>query len=138
MVYFVNSGSEANDMALMLARLCTRNTDIISLHHAYHGLTYELMGTCGVHTWKHAVPQGHHVRHAPAPHPYRGLHGNHGPKYAESVRDIITYATSGSVAGFIAESIQGVGGFVPLADGYLQPVYEAVRRAGGVCIADEV
>ena len=74
----------------------------------------------------------------PAPHVYRGPHGDNGAEYAKDVREVIATATSGRVAGFIAEAVQGAGGFCPLATGYLQPVYDAVREAGGLCIADEV
>ncbi|MGH7997781.1 MAG: aspartate aminotransferase family protein, partial [Opitutaceae bacterium] len=74
--------------------------------------------------------------------PYRGLYGYDDPdagrKYADDVKDLINYATPGKVAGFIAESIQGVGGFVEFPEGYLKRAYEHVRAAGGVCIADEV
>ncbi|GBF91019.1 hypothetical protein Rsub_03874 [Raphidocelis subcapitata] len=137
-VYFVNSGSEANDMALMLARAYTGNYDIIALRNAYHGLSGDTMGLCGQHTWKQPVPQGFGVRHALNPDPYRGPFGNDGKRYAEDVADVIRGATSGRVAGFIAETIQGVGGATPLADGYLPEVYRTVREAGGICIADEV
>jgi alanine-glyoxylate transaminase/(R)-3-amino-2-methylpropionate-pyruvate transaminase len=56
-VYFVNSGSEANDMALMLARVYTGNYDIVALRNAYHGMSAETMGMCGQHTWKQPMPQ---------------------------------------------------------------------------------
>jgi alanine-glyoxylate transaminase/(R)-3-amino-2-methylpropionate-pyruvate transaminase len=82
------------------------------------------------------------VHHAIAPYPYRGPYGYDDPdagrKYADDVKNLIDYATPGKVAAFIAESIQGVGGFVEFPQGYLKEVYEHVRAAGGVCIADEV
>lgn len=137
-VYFVNSGSEANDMALMLARAHTHNYDMICLRNGYHGMSAETMGLCGQHTWKQPVPQGFGIRHALNPDPYRGPFGNDGMKYAADVLDLIQGGTSGQVAGFISETIQGVGGTVPLADGYLPEVYKIVRAHGGVCIADEV
>ncbi|KAI3434759.1 hypothetical protein D9Q98_002819 [Chlorella vulgaris] len=136
--YFVNSGSEANDMAMMMARLYTHNHDIITLRNAYHGLSEATMGLLGQHTWKCAVPQGAGVHHALNPNPYRGAWGNDGRRYAADVADLIQSATPGKVAAFIHETIQGVGGAVPLADGYLPAVYKMVREAGGVCIADEV
>lgn len=77
-VYFVNSGSEANDMALMLARAYTGNYDIICLRNGYHGMSPETMGLCGQHTWKQPIPQGFGVRHAMNPDPYRGPFGNDG------------------------------------------------------------
>ena len=58
--------------------------------------------------------------------------------YAKDVQEIIDFGTSGHVAGFISEAIQGVGGIVETAPGYLPAVYDSIRKAGGVCIADEV
>ncbi|GAB4815989.1 hypothetical protein N2152v2_003035 [Parachlorella kessleri] len=137
-VYFVNSGSEANDMAMTLARLYTGNYDIIGLRNAYHGLSEATMGLVGQHTWKAPIPHGFGVHHALNPDPYRGIFGNDGKAYAADVKDLVQSATPGQVAGFIHETIQGVGGAVPLADGYLPEVYQTIREAGGVCIADEV
>ena len=79
-------------------------------------------------TWKYNYPHGFGVRHAINPDAYRGGHGGDGPAYAADVADLIAHATPGRVAGFIHETIQGVGGAVPLADGYLPPVYEASPR----------
>ncbi|KVI08523.1 Aminotransferase class-III [Cynara cardunculus var. scolymus] len=78
------------------------------------------------------------IHHVVNPNPYRGVFGSDASRYAQDVQDHIDHGTSGSVAGFISETIQGVGGAVELAPGYLKPVYEMVRKAGGVCIADEV
>ncbi|WJX53570.1 Alanine--glyoxylate aminotransferase 2, mitochondrial [Trifolium repens] len=72
------------------------------------------------------------------PDPYRGFFGADANSYAKDVQDHIDYGTSGKVAGFIAETIQGVEGVVELAPGYLRDVYDIVHKAGGVCIADEV
>lgn len=142
MCYFVNSGSEANDLALLMARAYTGNYDIIALRNAYHGGNHATMGLTAHSTWKYNVPQSFGVHHAHSPYPYRGHHGHDDPeagrKYADDVKELIDYATSGRIAGFIAESIQGVGGFVEFPPGYLKHVYEHVRAAGGVCIADEV
>lgn len=140
--YFVNSGSEANDLALLMARAYTGNYDIISLRNAYHGGNASGMGATAQSTWKFNVPHSFGVHHAIAPYPYRGPFGYDDPdagrKYANDVKNLIDYATPGKVAGFIAESIQGVGGFVEFPTGYLRDVYAHVRGAGGVCIADEV
>eukprot|EP00798_Chlamydomonas_sp_ICE-L_P026930 gene26931-4553_t len=137
-VYFVNSGSEANDMAMMLARAHTGNWDMMCLRNAYHGVSYTTMGACGHGTWKQPIPTNFGMIHALNPDPYRGAFGDDGPKYAEDVKDLIATATSGRVAGWMSETIQGVGGSVPLATGYLPEVYKAIREAGGICIADEV
>lgn len=140
--YFVNSGSEANDLALLMARAYTGNYDIVALRNAYHGGNASGMSVTAHSTWKFNVPHSFGVHHALAPYPYRGPWGYDDPqagkKYADDVKSVIDFATSGQVAGFIAESIQGVGGFVVFPDGYLKGAYEHVRAAGGLCIADEV
>ncbi len=140
--YFVNSGSEANDLALLMARLYTGNYDVVALRNAYHGGNASGMAVTAHSNWKFNVPHSFGVHHAIAPYPYRGHFGYDDPdagrKYADDVKDLIGYATSGKVAAFIAESIQGVGGFVEFPSGYLMHAYEHVRAAGGVCIADEV
>jgi alanine-glyoxylate transaminase/(R)-3-amino-2-methylpropionate-pyruvate transaminase len=140
--YFVNSGSEANELALLMARAYTGNYDVIALRNAYHGSTASTMAVTAQSTWKYNVPHSFGVHHAVAPYPYRGPYGyedrDAGRKYADDVKSLIDYATPGHVAAFIAESIQGVGGFVEFPQGYLEHAYQHIRAAGGVCIADEV
>jgi alanine-glyoxylate transaminase/(R)-3-amino-2-methylpropionate-pyruvate transaminase len=140
--YFVNSGSEANDLAMLMARAYTGNYDMIALRNAYHGGNASGMGLTAHSTWKFNTPHSFGVHHAMTPDPYRGLfgrdHADAGKKYAADVKNLIDYATPGQIAGFIAESIQGVGGCVVFPDGYLKHAYEHVHAAGGVCIADEV
>jgi alanine-glyoxylate transaminase / (R)-3-amino-2-methylpropionate-pyruvate transaminase len=140
--YFVNSGSEANDLALLMARAYTGNYDVIALRNAYHGGNAVTMGLTSHRTWKFNVPHSFGVHHAIVPDPYRGLWGRDdvdaGKNYAADVKNLLDFATSGQVAAFIAESIQGVGGCVVFPDGYLKHVYEHVRGSGGLCIADEV
>ena len=140
--YFVNSGSEANDLALLMARAYTGNYDVIALRNAYHGGNAVTMGLTAHRTWKFNVPHSFGMHHAIVPDPYRGLWGRDdddaGKNYADDVKNLLDFATSGQVAAFIAESIQGVGGCVVFPDGYLKHVYEHVRAAGGLCIADEV
>lgn len=111
-------------MAMMMARAYTGNYDIMCLRNAYHGMSMTTMGTCGHSTWKQNVPQNFGIHHALNPDPYRGRFGNDGEAYAEDVRDLIECATPGVLAGFMAETIQGVGGSVPLATGYLPAVYK--------------
>jgi len=139
--YFVNSGSEANDMALMMARLYTGNYDVIALRNAYHGGSSTTMGLTAHSTWKYNYPSSFGVHHAVNPDAYRGPWGNDaqaGEKYAGEIKNVIDYATPGNVAAFFAEPIQGVGGAVVYPEGFLKGAYEVVRAAGGVCIADEV
>src|SRR5437667_653099 len=140
--YFVNSGSEANDLALLMARACTGNYDLVALRNSYHGGSQSTMGLTSHHTWKFNVPHSFGVQHALMPDTYRGPYGKDDPeagrKYADDVKNLIQFGTSGQIAGFIAESIQGVGGTIVFPDGYLKRVYEHIRAAGGLCIADEV
>ena len=139
--YFVNSGSEANDLAMLLARAYTGNYDLIALRNGYHGGNASGMSLTSHSTWKFNVPHSFGVHHAIAPDPYRGVYAGDpdaGRKYADDVKSVIDFATPGKIAGFVAESIQGVGGAVVFPDGYLANAYEHVRAAGGVCVADEV
>jgi alanine-glyoxylate transaminase/(R)-3-amino-2-methylpropionate-pyruvate transaminase len=141
-VYLVNSGSEANDLALLMARAYTGCYDMIALRNAYHGGSQSTMGLTSHHTWKFNVPHSFGVQHSVLPDLYRGPHGKDDPdagrKYAEDVKSLIQFGTSGKIAGFIAESIQGVGGTVVFPEGYLEHAYAHIRAAGGLCIADEV
>jgi alanine-glyoxylate transaminase/(R)-3-amino-2-methylpropionate-pyruvate transaminase len=140
--YFVNSGSEANDLALLMARAYTANYDVIALRNSYHGGNASGMGLTAHRTWKFNVPHSFGVHHAITPDQYRGPWGRDDPhaghRYATDVRGLIDHATSGQVAAFIAESIQGVGGCVVFPENYLKHVYANIRAAGGLCIADEV
>ena len=140
--YFVNSGSEANDLALLMARAYTGNYDVVTLRNAYHGGSTFTMGLTGNRAWKFNIPHSFGVHHAITPDPYRGLWDRDdvdaAKKYALDVKNLIDYGTSGHVAAFIAESIQGVGGCIVFPDSYLKHAYEHVRAVGGLCIADEV
>ena len=140
--YFVNSGSEANDLAMLMARAYTGNYDAIALRNAYHGGSPTTMALTSHHTWKFNVPHSFGVQHARMPDMYRGLYGPDDPeagkKYAADVEDLIRFGTSGKIAAFFAESIQGVGGTVVFPNDYLKHAYEHVRAAGGLCITDEV
>jgi len=141
-IYFVNSGSEANDLALTMARLYTDNYDVLALRNAYHGASPTAMGLTSHHTWKYPLPQGQGVHHVPCPDPYRSAYDGTpeeiASRSAAEIRDLIRFGTPGRIAGFIAEPIQGVGGVTHGAPNYLGEAYEIVREHGGVCIADEV
>jgi alanine-glyoxylate transaminase/(R)-3-amino-2-methylpropionate-pyruvate transaminase len=140
--YFTNSGSEANDLAILMARAFTGNYDVLALRNCYHGGSMQTMGLTSHHTWKFNVPHSFGVHHALFPDRLRGPYGyddpEAGPKYAADVQNLIEFGTPGKVAAFIAESIQGVGGAVVFPEGYLKAAYAHVRAAGGLCIADEV
>ena len=140
--YFVNSGSEANDLAITMARLFTGNTDVIALRNAYHGASPFAVGLTSHHTWKYPLPQGDGVHHVTCPDPYRNPTATSpealARQCAAEVEEVIRYSTSGKIAAFIAEPIQGVGGVTSAAPNYLREVYEVVRKYGGICISDEV
>ena len=141
-VYFVNSGSEANDLAVTMSRAATGNFDIIALRNAYHGGSATPMALTAHSTWKFNIAHGFGIQHSVLPDRFRGPYGYDDPKagekYAMDVKDLILQGTSGKVAGFIAEPMQGVGGVVEMPPGYLATAYKHVRDAGGLCIADEV
>ncbi len=145
-VFLVSTGSEANDLALRLARAATARRDVLCVRDAYHGwttATYEVststvdnpLGARSQEPWVHPVL---------SPDTYRGPIGagepGAGTRYAESVRDAIAQlAVAGrGPAAFICEALYGNAGGIVLPDGYLQAAYAHVRAAGGICIADEV
>ncbi len=141
--FFVNSGSEANDLALRLARTHTGRQDIIVLDGAYHG---NLTSLIEISPYKFKGPGGQgkpaHTHIASMPDPYRGLYkgAQSGEQYARHVQRLIEEMGKNgrNPAAFIAESLLGCGGQIVLPNGYLKAAYQHVRAAGGVCIADEV
>lgn len=140
--YFTNAGSEANDLAVTMARLYTGHLDVIALRNSYHGGSPSAMGLTSHHTWKMPLASGSVVHHAINPDPYRspfaGTPEEIASRSAADIREIIRYSTPGKVAAFIAEPMQGVGGVTRGAPNYLREAYEVVRAHGGLCIADEV
>jgi len=140
--YLVNSGSEANDLAVTMARLWTGRTDVIALRNGYHGGSPTTMALNGLHTWKLPTQQSAGVHHAVCPDPYRSpFTGSAQAVAAQSVddlRSLIRSATTGQIAAFIAEPIQGVGGVTHGDPVYLREAYSVVREYGGLCISDEV
>ena len=143
--FFVNSGSEANDLALRLARTYTGQTDTICLDAAYHG---NLTSLIEISPYKFNGPGGRgappYVHTALMPDPYRGIYkgmsSESGAHYAADVAAIVQQVQGAGrgIAAFIAESVLGCGGQIVLPDGYLSTAFNYVRAAGGVCIADEV
>jgi len=143
--YFVNSGSEANELAIRMARAYSGERDMIVVESGYHGNTTTLVdvspykfdgpGGSGAPSWVHSVPM---------PDLYRGAFRDDEPaagmKYAQAVREAVGRIRQAArrPSGFLCESILSCGGQVPLPDGYLAEAYRHVRAAGGVCIADEV
>lgn len=140
--YFVNSGSEANDLAITMARLFTGNNDVIAVRNAYHGGSPTSMGLTSHHTWKFPTQVNSGIHHTMCPDPYRssldGTPDEIARRSAEDIRETIRYATSGRIAAFISEPIQGVGGATRGDATYLREAYRITREHGGLCIADEV
>lgn len=137
-VHLVNSGAEANDLAILMARLYTGNFEILSLRNSFHGLHFGAMSLTGIKTCRHNVPLSPGIVHVHNPDQYRGAHGATVDPYLREIDITIDSSTPGQIAGFIAEPIQGFGGVIPLPMGYLKGAFERVRAAGGVCIIDEV
>jgi 4-aminobutyrate aminotransferase-like enzyme len=143
--YFVNSGSEANELAIRLARAYTGRRDLVVVDGAYHGNTTTLVdvspykhdgpGGAGAPGWVHKVPMPDTYRGR-----YRGDDPRPGERYAAFVADAITRirGRGTQLAGFLSESMLSSAGQIVLPDGFLAAAYGHVRRAGGVCIADEV
>jgi len=145
-VFLVSTGSEANDLALRLARAATGRDDLLCIRDAYHGwttATYEV-STSSVDNPLGALAPPDHVHPVVSPDTYRGPIGSDvadaGARYADAVREeIAALAARGRApAAFICEALYGNAGGIILPEGYLQAAYAHVRSAGGLCIADEV
>lgn len=161
-VYFVNSGSEANDMAMYMARLYTGNFDLLSFRNSYHGMSPYTMGLTAHTPWSYKVPTNFGIHHVMNPDPYKGIFGGKNcrdspvdidrscdcpqgqclasEQYLGQLDDVLVHSIpkGKSLAGFFAESIQGVGGTVQYPKGYLKKAFQKVRDLGGVCVSDEV
>jgi len=139
--FFTNSGTEANETAILAARCYTGASEIVALRHSYHGRSAGTMALTGQSTWKLGMPQAG-VVHAHNAYCYRCPFGlsypDCGVKCAEDVEDVIRSTTSGRIAGMIAEPIQGVGGFITPPKEYFPIVAGIVKKYGGVFISDEV
>lgn len=137
-VHFTASGTEAIDLALVMARQATGNIDVLALRNAYHGATIGAQSLTGISGFRHHVPLLGGIHHVANPDPYRGIFGNDTAAYLGEIDRTIHHATSGRLAGFIVEPIQGYGGIVELPQGYLAQAAEKVRACGGLLIIDEV
>jgi 4-aminobutyrate aminotransferase len=139
--FFTNSGSEANEAAILTARCYTGSSDIVALRHSYHGRSALTMALTGHASWR-LGPSQPGITHAPNAYCYRCPFGLEYPscelKCAQDVEDVIRTTTSGRIAGMIAEPIQGVGGFITPPKEYFGIVAGIVRKYGGVFISDEV
>ena len=139
---FTNSGTEANETAIVAARCYTGSSDIIALRHSYHGRSLLAMGVTGHAPWRAAGSPQVGIVFAHNAYCYRCPFGltypDCGVKCAQDVEELIRTTTPGRVAGFLAEPIQGVGGFITPPKEYFGIVAEIVRKYGGLVISDEV
>ncbi len=140
--FFTNSGTEANETAIVTARCYTGSSEIIALRHSYHGRSANMMAATGQATWRiGGVPQPGFV-HAHNAYCYRCPFNLTYPtcnvQCARDVEELIKTSTSGRVAAFIAEPIQGVGGFIVPPKEYFPIIQDIVKKHGGLFISDEV
>lgn len=161
-VYFVNSGSDANDLAILMCRLYTGRYEVLGFRNAYHGGSPYVLGLTAHSTWRYNVAGGTGLQQTMNPDVYRGPWGGANCRdspvqadrecpcpegegcfaeemYLEQLNDVIRHSCpKAGVAGFFAESIQGVGGTVQYPKNFLKRAFAAVREKGGLCVSDEV
>ena len=140
--FFTNSGTEANETAITLARCFTGSSEIIALRHSYHGRSALAMAITGNAAWKTGPQMQPGIVYAHNAYCYRCPFGltypDCGVRCAQDFEELIRTTTSGRVAGVIAEPIQGVGGFITPPKEYFKIVADIVRQHGGIFISDEV
>lgn len=159
-IYLTNSGSEANDLAMLMARVYTGNFDVITFRGGYHGASPYAMGLTSMAAYKYPIATGIGCHTTMCPDVFRGPWGgshcrdspvqtirecNCSPDccqakdmYVQQLKEVLDTSVSQQIAGFFAEPIQGIGGVVQYPKGFLKEAYRLVRERGGVCIADEV
>jgi len=141
--FFTNSGSEANDLALRMARECSKSKETILLDGAYHG---NLSSLIEISPYKHNGPGGNgapdHVHVIPMPDSFRGKYRGEdcGDRYIDEVITAVNNIQDNDkkVSAFISEALMGCGGQLILPEGFLQKAFELVKKDGGLCIADEI
>src|SRR5579872_1410221 len=141
--FFSNSGTEANETAVQIARMYTGNYEVVALRHGYSGRSQLAQGLTAHGTWRKSLPSGAHgIVHALNPYCYRCPFGMKptecGIECAKDVEAVIQTTTSGQIAAFLAEPIQGVGGFITPPKEYFKIVFKIVKDYGGLFISDEV
>jgi 4-aminobutyrate aminotransferase len=140
--FFTNSGTEADDTAVLSAKLATGRHEIVVLRHSYSGRSATALSAVGHSTWRPIAAQVAGIVHAPAPYcyrcPFKLTYPECGLRCAEDIEDVIMTTTTGEIAAFMAEPILGVGGFIVPPPGYFERAVEIARAHGGLFIADEV
>jgi len=141
--FFTNSGTEAVETALMMACLATGRSEIVSLRHAYHGRSFMAMSVTAHSGWRPLATPLAGIQHARAPNPYRCPYrqpcdSTCTDRLVDDLEEVILTATNGKPAAFIAETIQGVGGYVVPPPDYFAKAADVIRKFGGLLIIDEV
>lgn len=140
--FFTASGTEADETAVALAQLATGRQELIALRHGYSGRSMLAQSLTAHSKYRAVTSQVPGIKHAHAPYCYRcpfGATAQHCDfKCAKDIEELIQTTTTGQVAGFLAEPIQGVGGFIVAPDGYFKVAVDIVRNYGGLFICDEV
>jgi alanine-glyoxylate transaminase / (R)-3-amino-2-methylpropionate-pyruvate transaminase len=140
--FFTNSGTEADEMAILAARTYTGNRDIVSLRHAYAGRSASMMAMTAHANWRQGGVYDGHIKQVRSPNPFRKPAGMTDDAYldflVDDLADFLATCTDGKIAAFMAEPIQGVGGFAVAPHDYFRRIEPLVREAGGLLIIDEV
>lgn len=140
--FFTNSGTEADETAVMLAKIYTGRSEIIVLRHGYSGRSELAVNLTGHRAWRPIASSIAGIKHAHAPYcyrcPFNATPNSCGLECAQDIKDVIETSTSGNIAGFLAEPIMGVGGFITPPDDYFKVAVGIIRNYGGVFICDEV
>ncbi|MDZ7705755.1 MAG: aspartate aminotransferase family protein [Trueperaceae bacterium] len=140
--FFTSSGSEANETALMAARMYTGNSEVVTLRHAYSGRTMTTMSLTAHGTWRLGGVFDGTIKHVRNPYTYRAPLGLNEDQLVDlcvqDLEETLATVTSGKIAAFMAEPIQGVGGFIVAPETYFKRILPIVREAGGLLIIDEV
>ena len=140
--FFSNSGTEADDTAVLAAKLATGHNEIVVLRHSYAGRSATALSSIGHSNWKPIASQVPGFVHAHAPYcyrcPFNASPENCGLACANDVEELIQTTTTGEIAAFMSETILGVGGFIVPPRDYFKRVYEITKNHGGLFISDEV
>lgn len=140
--FFTASGTEADETAVALAQIATGRTELIALRHGYSGRSMLAQSLTANKNYRAVQTQIAGVKHAHSPYcyrcPFNATPEHCGLKCAEDIEALIQTTTTGQIAGFLAEPIQGVGGFVVAPDGYFKVATDIVKKYGGLFICDEV
>jgi alanine-glyoxylate transaminase / (R)-3-amino-2-methylpropionate-pyruvate transaminase len=140
--FFTTSGTEANETAVALAQIHTGRQEIVALRHGYSGRSLLAQSLTAHSSYRAVTSQVAAIKHAHAPYCYRCPFGLSYPSCevacAKDIEELIQTTTTGHIAGFLAEPILGVGGFIDAPDGYFKVAVEIIKKYGGLFICDEV